>query len=562
MNEPRLAPDDRERPPETGAGRRWLLIAILAAAAFLTHSRALGHEFLLWDDDLNVTHNAALRPPDLEAVAGFWREPFSGMYVPASYTLWAIETRLAESGEGGGPGDELDPALFHAGSLLLHCACALLVFGLLRRLVGSDLPALAGALLFALHPLQVEAVAWVSETRGVLSTTFSLLALWLYLRPREGPDRASGASRARYALATLCFALALLSKPSAVVVPLMALVLDAGPLGRGVKRSLLLLAPWLLLALADVLVTKLAQSDETIGFVAPLLARPWIAADALGFYLGKLAWPFGLAAEYGRTPERVLEQGWGGGTWALPCLLAGLLLLLRPRRAGLVAAALFLVGVSPVLGLVPFVYQDISTVADRYLYLAMLGPALALASWLAARERRAAAWIAFALLAALAARSFDQQGSWRDTRALFEHSLSVNPLSHIACNNLGLVSEREGKPEAAERHYLAALDIKPDHHKSHMNLGNVYLGRVEDPEASNEERERWLVAAMERYRRAIDIRPGYWKARFHLGQALAAAGRPKAAVAQLRRALAGARAVRQEAIAAEIERFLRPLEGR
>jgi hypothetical protein len=162
-------------------------------------------------------------------------------------------------------------------------------------------------------------------------------------------------------------------------------------------------------------------------------ARPFIAGDALAFYLGKLAWPVGLCADYGRTPEEVLGHAWGYLTWLAPAVLGVLVWRGRARRPMLLAAAaLFSLGLLPVLGFVPFIFQQFSTVADRYAYLALLGPAVALAWWLSTQRRPAAGVATSAVLAALGFLSAFQTLHWYNNGTFWTHTIRHNPRSWLA----------------------------------------------------------------------------------------------------------------------------------
>src|SRR3569833_3868247 len=174
-------------------------ILLLATVALYVPTVKFG--FVDWDDDRHLVHNPSLNPVSWSGVAQVWRDPYDRLYIPVSYTVFAAEAWLSQRVAPG----ELSPVVFHVGNVLLHTANVLLVFYLLRRLVESDITALLGALLFAVHPLQVESVAWVCETRGLLATLLSLAALHGYISFIT--DQPAYKARA-YALATLAFVLA------------------------------------------------------------------------------------------------------------------------------------------------------------------------------------------------------------------------------------------------------------------------------------------------------------------------------------------------------------------
>jgi Tfp pilus assembly protein PilF len=505
----------------------WLLLTgLLAGAVGAVFYRVVEFQFLSWDDDVHVTKNPLLDPVSFSNLAQFWLHPYENLYIPASYTFFAAEAWLSQWTLG-----RLDPHVFHAACLALHLACVWLVFRLLARLIENPLAAWAGALCFAVHPLQVESVAWIGETRGLLAALFSLAALCWYL-PRDratlelcaiaGTDRFS---TRRYALASVAFALALLSKPSAAALPLMALAIDLLWLRRSLKRSLACLAPWLALALLDIGLSKLLQADERIMNRPEWSLRPLVACDALTFYLRKLVVPLGLAFDYGRTPAVVLSSAGRYWAWIAPACALGLALASRHRRQWLTAAGIFVAGLLPVLGFVPFLYQDISTVADRYLYLPMLGVALALAVWLDRHWSRPMFAITCLLLGAFGQIAWRQTSYWHDDLTVFNHGAEVSPGSSVAQYMLGTALARADRVPEAQDHFRAAIKLNPRSAPAHNDLGATLLKLGKTAAAKLE-----IEAAL-----AID--PDYAEAHSNLGNVLAREHRPQQAVEQYRIAL-------------------------
>ncbi len=485
----------------------------VAIFAVLLFARTYRFEFLLWDDDQHITANARLDPPTLGSLASFWRASFLGLYVPLSYTLFWLEACVTQ-----GP----DPRVFHALSVALHAVNAALVVGILVRLGARPWGAMLGGLLFAVHPLQVESVAWVSEQRGLLAAAFGLGALLVYVGPRRGP-------RTDLVLAAL-FLGALLAKPVAVVVPLMAIVLELFVLRRRMRFALPRLGAGVLASALALIVTSALQSGELAHEVVSIPGRPLVAADALEFYVRKLFVPIGLAADHGRRPTLVLAHGVDGTLVLTMLALAVLLAVPALRRHALVPIALFVAVLSPVLGLVPFGHQELSTVADRYAYLALLGPAYFVArAWPDRggpnRLRRASAIVAVAVVGILSAASFVQAEHWRSTDAVFARMLEVNPRSWVAHTNRGLALQSSGDLAGARREYEAAIHAKPDHARALNNLGVVLVqtGSAEEGEA--------LV------RRAAEVDPKYARPHMNLAAILGNAGKLEEAEVSARRAL-------------------------
>ena len=493
-----------------GAARLLVLVAVL-----VTFGPLVPHDFGGFDDDMNVARNPHLNPPTWVGVAHYWLAPEFDLYVPFTYTVWSAAAGVAWLDEPDALGRRLNPYVFHLLNVALHALAALVALEVLRRCVGGAWPACAGALVFALHPVQVEPVGWVAGMKDVLAGMLALVALWQYLRAGEATTRAGRATA--WTLGTVAFVLAMLSKPVAVVVPAVALVLDWLVVGRPIRAAAVRALPWLALALPFVLLARRFQPAPFIAEAIPIHLRPLIATDALAFYLYKLVWPLHLGVDYGRTPQLAIARGWVWWTWVAPLAVGIVVWLLRRRVPVLCAAALvFVIALSPVLGMVPFDFQAYSTVADHYMYLAMLGPALA-AAWAAARWPGVALPVVLLVSGALAARSSVQTRHWRDAVAIFSHAIDVNPRSWASHARLAEYwAERRdydravdagrraarinphawpvhrmlgdhlaaaGRVEEAMKSYRAALSLAHDDVHANTNLANLYAGRKEYADA-------------------------------------------------------------------------------
>ena len=381
----------------------WLYLLIFAAAV-ITFAPICSHPFLSWDDDHTIENNPLLQDPSLGHALHYWCEPFMDLYVPVTYTLWSALAGISTFVTHG----QLDPRLFHAASVLLHATNAALVFWLLRRLLNAPWPAAAGAMLFALHPVQVETVAWTSGMKDLLCATFTLLAVTQYLLSLDSQKKPRR-RRVHYALGLAAMLLGMLSKPTAMVTPLLIVTIDLLMLRRPWQAVIRSAWPFFLLATPCMAWTKFFQPQETLN-AGPLWRRPLVAADAIAFYFYKILFPLRLTYDYGRNPAAVWKNGWIWWTWLVPATAAAGLWYFRQRVRPLVAASLLLVaGVAPVLGLIPFDYQLVSTVADHYLYIAMLGPALAAAWAVTLMKPRIAISASVLVLGLLAVRTADQQ---------------------------------------------------------------------------------------------------------------------------------------------------------
>ncbi len=445
-----------------------LFLVLACAAVFGETGR---HGFVRWDDEINVYQNPYLNPVTPAHLAHFWLGTGMGegadtVYRPVVYTAYALIALGARTAPYTTDSQlaTLDARPFHAANLLLHALNVLLVFGLLRRLTRQDRTAAqdwaagAGALLFAVHPLQVESVAWVTGLTDLMGAFFSLLALWEHVLWRDT------GRRGHRALAALWFLLALGSNPSSVTLPLVALAVDHWLLGRAWRDGSEALAWWVPLAGAAVLITR--HAEPVTALAVAWAARPLIAGDALAVGPAHLVWPASLALDYGRSPHAVLGGGWAWLMGLVPLALAAL--VWRSRRPWLkAAAAVYVLALLPSLGLIPFRFQAYSTVADRYSYFALLGPALALAGTLAFLPRRLPSRPLLALGTACAGgflllglTSALQVTFWQNSFALFGHAVEVNPRSWVSHFNLGALLSDSGHAGEAAGEYRRVLGLR------------------------------------------------------------------------------------------------------
>lgn len=479
---------------------------LLLLAVVLLFAPAVGFEFLNYDDPQNIYENPLVTrfvPAKLPLI---WGDSLLGLYIPLTYTLWGILGKLSAWLYPATKPTMLTPAVFHAANIILHAGATLVVFAILRLLLKRDWPAVGGALLFALHPVQLASVAWVSEMKGLLAGFLGLLAIWQYLRYAATDQATSLRRRLRYLAAGLFFLAAILAKPSAISVPLMAAIPAVLLLKRDWRRVFLELSPWLLLAVPLIFITKEVQPSGELIFLPNLWQRVLVAGDAITFYLGKILWPFELGPDYGRSPQKVLASGWVYLTSLVPLATTATLLIRRAHRPWLVTGAMvFVAALSPVLGFIPFMFQAFSTVADRYLYLAMLATAMLFGRLLCRYHGRRPAIVATILLLLLAMRSADQLHYWHDSMTFNRQAVMINPESYLAYNNLGVAyKERHQIPEAVIA-FKKAIAYAPGHTPAYANLGNIYAetGFPEEAKAC--------------YLKDLELKPGSAKVYLMLG---------------------------------------------
>jgi tetratricopeptide (TPR) repeat protein len=393
------------------------------------------------------------------------------------------------------------------------------------------------ALLWAVHPLRVESVAWITERRDVVSGLFFLRAVLAYLASC-GQGAQPGARRRLYWLALGCFALGLGSKGMVATLPAVLLLLDVYPLRRigdraSARRVLIEKIPFFVLALGAVVVGFWAVVRG--GGMTPLSQFGWIeriaiSLYALTFYLLKTVWPTGLSPLY-TLPAPLDPAAW-------PFLLSGAViasitavaLALRRRWPALLAAwASYVLILLPVVGLAHNGYQ---IAADRYTYLPSLGLALLAGSvvasagraWATGRFRIVTAVLAALVIASLGTAAWKQARLWHDGVTLWGHAVVLDPTSGIAHANLGGELIHEGRTAEAGREFEKAIALRPNYPEAHLFLG-VLRAQGGD-----------VAAADAEFRRALELRPSLADAENNLGVSLARAGRLAEALGHFERA--------------------------
>ena len=472
---------------------RTAALLLLVAVAL---GRVAAHEFVNFDDDKFIYANEKVLPPTAASLGELWRQQHAHLYVPVTMTAWWALARAGFVRDASAAGGfALNPWVFHTASLLIHAANVLLVRRIVRSITRDDLTAVIGAAVFAVHPIQVETVAWASELKDLLAAMFSLLTIAAAIEATRDDAKRRWAW---WGGAIVCFVLAMLSKPSAVTLPMIVAavlwIMDVKP-----RRTIwIALAAGLLLAIPIMLVTRHVQPAADVP-TPPMWQRPLIAADAVAFYLAKIALPVGMGVEYGRTPAAVFTSRAAYWTWIVPIAITILVLMSR-RRILIGAWLIFLVAPAANLGLLAFDFQIVSTVADHYIYLGLLGVAVAVAcgvmEWPRLRPIATAVVLVFAVMA------FVQAGRWRDSLALWRHAVAVNPNSGLANGNLGSTLLAGGSLAEGLPLLQKAAAIDPNDAFAQLNLTRGYLAAGDTAAAASSGEK--LVAA---YRRRSDFDP-------------------------------------------------------
>lgn len=553
------------------------LVAVgLAGITLAIYWPALHHEFLAYDDQQYVTENPHVQS-GLNWPAVLWA--FQSFYASNWHPLTWLSHMLDCQIYG------LTPWGHHLTNVLIHLANTVLLFLVLRRLTGCLWPSAAVAALFGWHPVHVESVAWIAERKDLLCALFWILTIGAYgsytraqaaagsNAGEELPDHPRVRSRWRavgfYCAALLCCALALLSKPMAVTLPLVLLLLDYWPLHRWQRgnyaRLLVEKLPFLSLTVAACVLTLLAQrqSHSLVSVSSlPLARRVPHALVAYAHYLGSTFYPLNLAVQYPYPTATPVGPALGAaGLLAVLSALVGIVGL--RRRYWVVGWLWFLGTLVPVIGLVQVGDQ---AWADRYTYLPLIGIFIAVA-WGArdlvlgplplASPRPRGRLVILALcgsvigvvLLTLTAR---QLSYWKSTRSLFAHSAAVTPHNNRAATVLGSLLQEEGKLEEAKQLYRQALSFRPEDPEAHFLLGTALEKEGKSAEAVNEFNQAlWFKPLQERthvflgvilakqkqyaeaaahYQTALSLNPESATAHNNLARLLHSQGRPQEAM--------------------------------
>jgi hypothetical protein len=490
--------------------RRWWACAALGACTSVLYWPLHAASFLNYDDPLYVTANA-------EVQRGLTPTNIAWAFTTADTGTWHPLTWLSHMAVVTLAG--LDPAAHHLANVALHVANAVLLLLVLERATGALAPSALAALLFAIHPLHVESVAWVAERKDVLSTFFGLLTLAAWLRYVHDPRRA------RYLLVTLAFAASLMAKPMLVTLPILLLLLDYWPLGRlspadvrgGVRSTRLgaLLVEKLplfgLAAAASVVAVLTQRQGDAVTAIEtlPIGFRVGHALVSYARYLGQAGWPVDLAVFY-PYPHRIAWTRVAGATILLALTTGGALWSARRVPFVLVGWLWFLVSLLPVIGLVQIGMQS---TADRFTYVPLIGLGIAVAWTVAAIAAATSLFWRLAVIGLVSGYvlvcttvTARQLTYWKDDVALYRHALAVTTDNFIAHNNLGLalVSGTADHRAEAAVHFAAALQLRPAYPEAHNNLGGVlYM-------------EGRRAEAIEHFAEALRLRPDFTAARDNL----------------------------------------------
>ncbi|MBM4271312.1 MAG: tetratricopeptide repeat protein [Deltaproteobacteria bacterium] len=520
---------------------RALLICVLLVASVLVIYWPVQHfEFVDCDDTIYVTENRHIqRGMNLENLHWALTATETANWHPLTWWSLMLDHTFYGLNAGG----------FHRTNVVFHMVSVLFLFLLMRRMTGEPGKSAFVTLVFALHPLNVESVAWVSERKNVLSAFLWIMTMWAYVSYVERPVFH------RYLLVLLLFVFGLMAKPVLVTLPFVLLLIDYWPLrrfapgapanhnnvliGETERKSTEVLPLFRLIwektpffciaALSSVVTIYAANRGNALKSFDQFPLEGRIANVFMSYveYLGEMFWPGNLAFFYPYRSEVSALQFW----WSTGLFLGVTfyVLWMAKKYRYLPVGWLWYVGTMfPTIGVIQVGYQSM---ADRYAYIPLIGIFIIIA-WgvpdLLSRMRHRRAVLAIAsccVIVALTISSHSQVQHWRDSRSVFQHALNVTTGNHMAYNGMGNVYLHNGDLKSALVHYLEALRLRPDYAEARNNVGIVYIkqGRNED--------------AIEQFRLAIKAKPDFAKTYNNMGIALALQGKTDDAIIQFRAAL-------------------------
>jgi tetratricopeptide (TPR) repeat protein len=513
---------ETKQEPPLSSGRDPFYALVLLVALILVYL-PVWHAGFIWDDDDHVTANPCIVGP--LGLTEIWTTS-EARYYPLVLTTFWFEHALWG----------LNPLLFHLVNVLVQGACAVVLW---RVLLSLRVPgAWLGAALWALHPVQVETVAWITELKNTQSGLFYLLSIFFFvqgLRARETDDAPAG--RRAYTLTLLFAALAMLSKSSTVVLPLVLGLCAWWVEGRWHGRNVVKIAPVFLMSIAAAVMAL--ESVALHGVVTDQQAarslpeRLITSGDVFWFYLGKLLWPHPLIFIY---PRWKIDATQGLSYLPFLAMIAILFVFWRKReswgRPWFFALAYFVIALLPVLCLVNHYFLIYSFVADHLQYLASMGP-LALAGAGLSRLADAAlpqrtglrTILCAGLLLVFGTASWQRARIYGNDETLWTDTLAQNPDCWMAHNNMGQLLLEKGQPADAIAQYKKTLELNPGYAEAHYNLALAL------------DQKGQVDAAISEYQKALEIHPDFVLARVNLGLVFMQSGRADEGMAQYEKAL-------------------------
>lgn len=457
------------------------LLICITMTAFLN---CLSASFLILDDDLNIYNNPFFKKITYSTFANIWKTSYENLYIPVTYCIWGLLATLSKALTG-----RLEPALFHFANIIIHSLNSVTIFKILLKLntqkdqTDTDISyaAFLCAFFFAIHPIQVESVAWISGMKDILFTFFSLISIYLFISSEtDHPQKNLNATKiAAFAF----FAAALLSKPTAIIVPFIISLIMIIILNKPLRR-ITQLVPWFLCSAAFIVTSKSLMPPPPPQNIVNLWQRPFLTLDVTLFYLKKIIWPYTLINDYGKTPQIIIDNI---SVYIQPILVFGFLYTVKKTNFFKLLSGMlltFFICIIPYSGLIPFEFQRISAVADRYAYFGVFVISIyifVLITQISIRTNYI--HLTFLIIVTLLyTKTFNQAKLWQNDITLAEHTLQFNPSSSLSYVNMGIKKASKGLFEESIDSYNKALKIDPNNDLAYYNLGIALAvtGKTED----------------------------------------------------------------------------------
>ncbi len=498
-----------------------LSLLFIALFTFLVFSNTLDNEFVNYDDDKLVYNNNTIKTISWKNAKKIFTSFPTAMYLPLVQCSYSVEYAIAG----------LNPATYHFTNLVLHISNTLLVFCLIYLLSGSLSASIVGALLFGVHPLHAESVAWISERKDQLSTIFflgALIAYCFYLVRSKG----------KYYFVTLfAFVLSLLSKPMGVTLPLVLLLFDYRYRRQFERKMLIEKIPFFIISIIFGLLAILGRdlkSGAGAKELIPVFERLLLAGKSIIFYLGKIVWPTGLSLIY-PYPEKIhlLTPSVFLSFFLLVVIMTGIFYSRKYTREIIFGTLFLFITLLPVLDIIPRAGIDFA--ADRYMYIPSFGLFYLIGlgwdkvyRWHVPREKAKKVILVFLLIVSIGSCSYlayKRNNVWQNSGTLWLDVIDKYPGIARAHNNLGAYYQATGKTGAALREFEKAVELDPRYPDAYNNLG-LWHGQKGEYEK-----------AIVELKKAIALRPDYSEARNNLGMCYNGSGMFQEAINQYREAL-------------------------
>ncbi|MBL6988842.1 MAG: tetratricopeptide repeat protein [Bacteriovoracaceae bacterium] len=448
---------------------------LIVFLTFLVFAYSLGFDFVWEDISVHLHQNRHLDNFGFDSLKNIWTKFYAGLFIPVSYTLWGgikLFSQLVLIGSKTG----LNSAFFHFFNLLFHILNGLLIFYFLKKhITQKTLMAMFAALLFLLHPMQVQSVCWVSEFKGALAVFFSLLSIISFLNFSKLQKGVMW-----YLLAFLCFVLAVLSKPTVIVLPFIIIVFEVFKNKCEIAKATRWMSPFIALSVPIIIITHTFQQVPTSVLSPTIWQRLTLFSFSYLFYLVKLLIPAGLSAHYGFTPQVIWAETVNAYLPVLVLLTAGALFMLyrRSQLDIMMCLVIFLISILPTSGLVTFGFMKYSTVADHYLYFPLLAISILVAVLLDKFENvdnSVNLKVAMStLLLIYGVSSFVRSGVWSDSTALWTDTVLKNPNSDMAYQARGMIYKKQKQFDKAIQDFKQVIRIKPDQLVAALGIAESY----------------------------------------------------------------------------------------